>query len=55
VVFRRRAIGNKVEAAYRRADLLEKRRRLMEAFEEYCKTMPAAGKVVALRTVQASL
>jgi integrase len=30
------AISNKVEAAYRRTDFLEKRRKLMEAWEAYC-------------------
>ena len=29
-------VGDKVEAAYRRGDLFEKRRRLMEAWAEYC-------------------
>jgi integrase len=29
-------VGNKVEAAYQRGDLLEKRRRLMEAWAGYC-------------------
>lgn len=30
------AIANKVEAAYRRGDLMEKRQKLMEAWAEYC-------------------
>jgi len=30
------AVGDKVEAAYRRGDLFEKRRRLMQAWSEYC-------------------
>ncbi|MGI4813410.1 MAG: tyrosine-type recombinase/integrase [Janthinobacterium lividum] len=30
------AIGNKVEAAYRRGELLEKRRRLMDDWADYC-------------------
>ena len=30
------AIGNKVEAAYRRGNLLEKRKALMEAWGDYC-------------------
>jgi len=33
-------IRNKVEAAYRRGALLEKRRRLMEAWADYCTTVP---------------
>jgi integrase len=35
------AVGDKVEAAYRRGDLFEKRRRLMDAWAGYC-TRPAA-------------
>jgi integrase len=37
-------IGNKVEAAYRRGDLFEKRRQLMEAWARFC-TGTAAGVV----------
>jgi integrase len=46
------AVGDKVEAAYRRGDLFEKRRRLMAEWATFCNTTkPAArGKVVALRT-----
>jgi hypothetical protein len=36
------AVENKVEAAYRRGDLLEQRRKLMEAWGSYA-TRPAAG------------
>ena len=32
------AIGDKVEAAYRRGDLFEKRRRLMNDWARYCET-----------------
>ena len=39
-------IENKAEAAYRRGDLFEKRRKLMEAWGTYCTILPAA-KVVA--------
>jgi integrase len=35
------AIENKVEAAYRRGNLLEKRRRLMDAWGGYCEGMSA--------------
>jgi integrase len=44
------AIGDKVEAAYRRGDLFEKRRRLMEDWARYC-TRPAVtgDNVLALR------
>ena len=41
-------IGDKVEQAYRRGDLFEKRRKLMEAWAVYCAS-PKAGKVVAFR------
>ena len=45
-------IGNAVEAAYRRGDLFDKRRRLMDAWAEYCSQPPAkrAGKVVPMRS-----
>jgi integrase len=41
-------IKNKAEAAYRRGDLFDKRRKLMEAWAVYC-AAPKAGKVVAFR------
>jgi integrase len=41
-------IENKAEAAYRRGDLFDKRRKLMEAWAVYCATL-RAGKVVAFR------
>jgi hypothetical protein len=41
-------IENKAEAAYRRGDLFDKRRKLMEAWAVYCGA-PKAGKIVALR------
>jgi integrase len=40
------AVANKVEAAYRRGDLFEKRRKLMDAWALYCLT-PKAAKIVA--------
>jgi integrase len=40
------AVPNRVEAAYRRSDLLEKRRTMMEAWAKYCGG--AAGKVMPL-------
>ena len=40
-------ITNKAEAAYRRGDLFEKRRKLMAAWAGYC-AMPKAAKVVQL-------
>jgi integrase len=42
------AVENKVEAAYRRGDLFEKRRKLMEAWARFCKS-PPTGAVVPLR------
>ena len=41
------AVENKVEAAYRRGDLFEKRRQLMEAWARFCEAS-APGEVVAL-------
>src|SRR5215470_1622566 len=41
-------IENKAEAAYRRGDLFDKRRKLMEAWANYCMA-PKTGKVVAFR------
>ena len=42
------AVGNKVEAAYRRGDLFDKRRKLMDAWAGFC-TAPASGKVTPIR------
>ena len=44
------AIGNKVEAAYRRGDLFEKRRKLMDAWGSYCATTTIDHNVVALHS-----
>jgi integrase len=41
-------VGNKVEAAYRRGDLFDKRRRLMGAWAEYLAMPRAAGTVVQI-------
>jgi integrase len=44
------AIGNAVEAAYRRGDLFEKRKRLMADWASYCATGPrATAEVVPIR------
>jgi integrase len=40
-------VGNKVEAAYRRGDLFEKRRRLMGEWGRYCKQAAAGSSTVA--------
>jgi integrase len=42
------AIGDKAEQAYRRSDALERRRRLMTAWADYC-SKAATGKVLPLR------
>jgi hypothetical protein len=39
-------ISDALEAAYRRGDFLDKRRKLMEAWAAYC-AMPKTGEVVA--------
>jgi integrase len=43
------AIGDKVEAAYRRGDLFEKRRKLMDAWASFCSTPQASGEVVPFK------
>ena len=45
------AVGSQVEAAYRRGDLREKRRKLMEAWASYCAAPAKGGKVVQMRRV----
>jgi integrase len=42
------AIGNAVERAYRRGDLFEKRRRLMQDWSDYCARARVEGDVVPL-------
>jgi integrase len=44
------AVGDETEAAYFRSDLFEKRRRLMDAWAEFCATPAETGKVVSLRS-----
>jgi integrase len=46
-------IGDKVEASYRRGDLFDKRRKLMEAWVGYCSRPAGEGEVVALRRADA--
>jgi hypothetical protein len=41
-------VSNKVEAAYRRGDLFDKRRKLMEVWARYCAAFKA-GKVIAFK------
>jgi hypothetical protein len=42
-------VGNKAEAAYRRGDLFEKRRQLVEAWAKYCTAPAPASRVVPIR------
>jgi integrase len=44
-------VGDSTERAYRRGDVLEKRRRLMEAWAAYCQKAAPAGEVVRLRSL----
>jgi integrase len=41
-------VSDKVEAAYRRGDLFEKRRRLMDDWAKFCTTVVTAGSVVPI-------
>ena len=43
------ASADKVRAAYARSDLFEKRRKLMEAWAQYCQRKPASAEVVPLQ------
>jgi len=44
------AVGGKVEQAYQRGSMFEKRRRLMDAWAEFCTTEPTApGKIVPMQ------
>jgi integrase len=43
------AVGDKVEAAYRRGDLFEKRRQLAEAWAKFCTLPTPFGEVVSIR------
>jgi integrase len=42
-------VSDKVEAAYRRGDMFDKRRRLMDAWAAYCNKPKTTGEVVPLR------
>jgi len=39
-----------VEAAYRRGDLMEKRKRMMDDWAKFCGTASKAGNVVAINS-----
>jgi integrase len=43
------AVSDKVEAAYRRGDLFQKRRQLANAWAKFCAAPPASGAVVPIR------
>jgi integrase len=43
------AIGDAVEAAYRRGDLFNKRRRLMDAWAEFCAKIASFGRVLSIQ------
>ncbi len=47
------AIGDRVEVAYRRGDLFEKRRRMMADWGNFCERPVIDGKVVALAKARA--
>jgi hypothetical protein len=42
--------GNKVEAAYQRGDIFDKRRRLMSAWADYCAMGLTDGRIVPIRS-----
>ena len=42
-------VGGKVERAYRRTDLIEKRRELMDAWGRHCEGGEAVGNVLAFK------
>jgi integrase len=44
-------VGDKVEAAYRRGDLFQKRHQLAEAWAKFCAAPAPAGKVVPIRAL----
>ena len=43
------SVGSAVEAAYRRSDMVEKRRKLMDAWAEFCSKPARAGAVAPIR------
>ena len=47
-------VSDKVEAAYRRGDLFQKRRQLAEAWAKFCTTPPTARRVVPIRPAMAA-
>jgi integrase len=43
------SVGSDVEQAYRRTDMFDKRRRLMEEWAKFCAKPAVSGEVVAMR------
>ena len=43
-------VGNKVEAAYQRGDMFDKRRRLMAAWAEFCAKGLTSAEIVPIRS-----
>jgi len=48
-------VGDKVEAAYRRGDLFEKRRQLAEAWARFCMRSTSTATVVPIRHLAAAI
>jgi integrase len=46
------AIGDKVEAAYRRGDLFDKRRRMMSDWAAFLRNVETAGAVIPMNRAQ---
>jgi integrase len=44
-------VGNEVELAYQRGDLIDKRRRLLDAWAAFCAKPSSAGVVTPIRSV----
>jgi integrase len=45
------SLPDKVEAAYRRGDVFEKRRQMMDAWARFCSQPASTGELVSLRSV----
>jgi integrase len=43
------AIGDKVEKAYRRGELLDKRRKMMDAWAKFATSAPTQAEVIGIR------
>ena len=48
------SLPDKVEAAYRRGDLIEKRTLLMQAWSDYCAAIPTVAKITPIRGAAAA-